>query len=139
MCENLSKIDKIFIREAIERATGRESSGDIYPFYKECPRVSMPEISIVQGMSISEWLEELLRSSSNIEIMARRSLGMIGKGDKDLRMREMTSEEGASLKTYTDITKAVMSLKHGLSVSTSCLAFSAFSKLFFWSFILFYY
>lgn len=131
MCESLSKIDSR-IREVIEKKLGHESSGDIFSIFSECSQVYISDISMPQPKnttnSIKEWLEGLLRSSGNIEILAERSLGAIGNGDKDLRMREMTSEEGASLKRYKEITESIMGLKTGLTVSykisTSCLFFS---------------
>ena len=153
MCENLSRID-IRVRKAIEQSVerigiGLKSSGEVYSFLTECPRVSIPEISLPQQKtiknSLSGWLEELLRSSRNIEILAERSLGVIGKGDEDLRIREMTSEEEASLKKYAGITATIMLLKRQLMVSykTSCLLNCIFRFLktlfFFWFLILFYY
>ena len=142
MCENLSKID-ISARRAIEMFSehvGQESSGEVHSFFPECPRVSMPDISMPQRKAITNsmngWLEELLSSSRNIEILAERSLG---KGDADLRIREMTSEEEASLKKYAGITDNLMFLRRHLTVSyktlSSSLTFSIFSKqifFFFW-------
>jgi hypothetical protein len=99
---------------------GREASGETHSFFiSENPRVSMANISMPQRKtttnSVNEWLEEFLRSSRNIETLAEHSLDVIGNGDKDLRMREMTSEEGASLKRYTEITGRIMSLKRSLT------------------------
>ena len=126
MSENLSRLDERN-RKNIETASRRNSLNEVFSFFLECPRVSIPDISIPNQKtitnSINEWLEELLRSSGNMEIMAERSLDVIGKGDEDLRMREMTFEEGASLKRYKDITKMVMRSKRHLTVSTSCLTF----------------
>ena len=66
---------------------------------------------------VNEWLEELLCSSRNIEILAESSLGVIGKGDEDLRMREMTPEEGESLKEYTRVTEGLLAFKRYMNVS----------------------
>ena len=138
MTENLSKIkiDSV-VKRAIEMFN-HESSGDVHPFFHECPRVSMPFISHRSAIrkSINEWLEDSLRSSRNIEILAEHSLGVIGEGDRDLRMREMTSEEGASLERYADMTRGIMNLKRNLNVSyiffISGLAFSVFSNILFY-------
>ena len=98
------------------------------------PEISMPQRKAITN-NLNEWLEELLCSSRNIEILAESSLDVIGKGDEDLRMREMTPEEGASLMEYARLTKGIMSFKRFLTVSyktfTSCLAFLIFSKQFF--------
>ena len=83
-------------------------------------RVSMPRISINKKTvknSISEWLEELLSSSKNIEILAKNSLGVIEKGDVDLRMREMTEEEKISMSHYATLTKKILHAKGILNVS----------------------
>ena len=97
----------------------QESSGDVHPYLDESPRVSMPFISHRSPIrdSINEWLEDLLRSSRNMEILAERSLGVIGDGDRDLRMREMTPEDRASLEKYAVITKDIMHTKKCLDVS----------------------
>jgi hypothetical protein len=147
MCENLSKIDER-IRKALEMYNefiGHKSSGEVHTFYPELSRVCMPDISMPDQKtikkSINRWLEELLCSSRNIEILAESSLGVIGKGDDDLRMREMTSEEGASLKKYTNRTQdVVMSLRRTLNVSYKTFTSFRFLKTtFFVFFILFYY
>jgi hypothetical protein len=105
---------------------GREASGETYSFFfSESPRVSVANISMpprkATTNSVNEWLEEFLRSSRNIETLAERSLDVIGNGDKDLRMREMTTEEGTSLKRYTEITEHIMSFKRCLTVSYKLL------------------
>ena len=80
------------------------------------PEISMPQRKAITN-NLNEWLEELLCSSRNIEILAESSLDVIGKGDEDLRMREMTPEEGASLMEYARLTKGIMSFKRFLTVS----------------------
>jgi hypothetical protein len=134
MCEDLSKID-INSRKLIDMITkfigNNESSGEVHTFFPEPPRVSMLSISTphpkVITKYLNEWLEELLSSSKNIEILAESSLGAITKGDEDLRMRELTSEEEASLEKYTDISVGVMELRRYLNVSLPVyLAFSVF-------------
>ena len=122
MCENLSRINKR-TRKSIEtfgEYIGHESSGEVNTFFPEYPRVSIPDKFMQRKAMtkyLNEWLEELLCSSRNIEILAERSLGVIGKGDEDLRMREMTSEERESLKSYTEITEGVISFKRYMNVS----------------------
>ena len=141
MTENLSKIkiDSV-VKRAIEMFN-HESSGDVHPFFHECPRVSMPFISHRSAIrkSINEWLEDSLRSSRNIEILAEHSLGVIGEGDRDLRMREMTSEEGASLERYADMTRGIMNLKRNLNVSLHIFHLWPCIFLFLKIFILFYF
>ena len=80
------------------------------------PEISMPQRKAITN-NLNEWLEELLCSSRNIEILAESSLDVIEKGDEDLRMREMTPEEGASLMEYARLTKGIMSFKRFLTVS----------------------
>lgn len=148
MSENLSKID-IRNRESVkvfdDFCAGHNSSGEVYSFLPPHPQVSISFISLphrkVITNNMNEWLEGLLSSSRNIEILAESSLDVIEKGDEDLRMREMTSEEGASLRKYTNFTERIMIFKRALNVSfqklfTSCLCIF---RLFFTFFILFYY
>ena len=128
---------------------GHESSGEAHSFLPKYSRVSTPEIfmpkqeSIVN--SIDKWMEELRSSPKHMKILAEMSSGVIGKGDDDLRMREMTPEEGEPLMMYAKNTAIIMMLKRIMTVScetfTSCLAFSYFSKPFFFFgfFTLFYY
>ena len=130
MSENLSKIDKK-TRQAIETRdkltfNDHDSSGEVYSGYPQCPRVSMPMISIPNQTiekSINEWLAELLCSSENINILAENSLGVLGKGDDDLRMREMTEEEKSSMETYVLLNSAILSAKNVLYVSLNFIFF----------------
>ena len=78
--------------------------------------ISMPQRKPITK-HINDWLEELLSSSKNIEILAEASLGVLGKGDEDLRMREMTSEEEESLKMYAESTRRIMGRRLFLNVS----------------------
>ena len=80
------------------------------------PDISMPQRQTITD-SINDWLEKLLSSSKNIEILAESSLGVIGNGDEDLRIREMAPLEEASLEKYTKITEGIMTLKRYLTVS----------------------
>lgn len=138
MCESLSKVDSV-TRSAFSmfnESVGHESSGEVHTIYSEDPRVSIPDSSMPLNISpaISEWLEELLCSSKNIEVLANSSLGVIGKGDEDLRMREMASE-GTSLEDYRKSTRLVMLRKNLLNVSCIflplALHFPIFSNNFF--------
>ena len=123
MSENLSKIDEIPRRviEMTSELIGHESSGEVNSFLPEWPRVSIRDISMPNRKTaeklVTEWLEDLLSSSANIEKLAESSLGVIGNGDEDLRIREMTSEEGASLKKYMEITQMIMHMKRFSTVS----------------------
>lgn len=120
MSENLDRFNKDFF-DSLSELIGLDFSDDseVCSFFSERPRVSMLEISTRKHVtdSINDWLEELLSSSRNIEILAESSLGVIGKGDEDLRMREMALGEGASLKKYTEITEAIIRRKTVLNVS----------------------
>ncbi|KAF8808730.1 hypothetical protein BYT27DRAFT_7337705 [Phlegmacium glaucopus] len=114
MCENLSKINETS-RKAIEmfsQFVGHESSDEIYTFPPINPRVSIPDISMSPQNnitnSIKEWLEDLLSSSRNIEILAESSLSSLAKGDEDLRIREMIAEERESMAKYTELTVPIM-------------------------------
>jgi len=49
-----------------------------------------------------------LGSSRNIEKLAESSLGVLEKGDEDLRIREMVAEERESMARYTDLTVPIM-------------------------------
>ena len=139
MFENISKVNKS-VKKFMEIWNEKGSSGDVYSFFTECSRVSMPSASLPNQSSITKWLEYLLCSSRNIELLAEHSRGVIENGDNDSRMRELTSEEGASLRKYAQLTKILMRLKWGLTVSyktfTSCFAFSVFSKPFFLGFFI---
>ena len=138
MCENLSKIDinarnlVAFIADLFGHEL--DSSGEVTSILSECPRISISDVSMPQRKAISiymsEWLEELLSSSKNIEILAESSLGVIEKGDEDLRMREMTSKERMSLKRYKQITKDIMFFRRNLTVSylLPCFFFFSFSQ-----------
>ena len=138
MSENLSKIDKK-TRQAIETRdkltfNDHDSSGEVYSGYPQCPRVSMPMISIPNQTiekSINEWLAELLCSSENINILAENSLGVLGKGDDDLRMREMTEEEKSSMETYVLLNSAILSAKNVLYVSLNFIFFHPISIFWF--------
>jgi len=114
MCENLSRLNETS-RKALEvfsEFVGHESSDEIYTFPPINPRVSIPDISMspqrIISNSIKEWLEELLGSSSNIEKLAESSLGVLAKGDEDLRIREMIAEERESMEKYTELTVPIM-------------------------------
>lgn len=138
MSENLSKIDKK-TRQAIETRdkltfNDHDSSGEVYSGYPQCPRVSMPMISIPNQTiekSINDWLAELLCSSENINILAENSLGVLGKGDDDLRMREMTEEEKSSMETYVLLNSAILSAKNVLYVSLNFIFFHPISIFWF--------
>ena len=101
----------------ISKFFGQDLSGEATSIFPE-PRVSISDNSMPQNVSdyVNEWLEELLRSSKNIEILADSSLGVLRKGDEDLRMREMASE-GTSLEKYKEYTRPIMGHKKILNVS----------------------
>jgi len=120
MCENISNINETS-KKAIDifsEFVGRESAEEVYTFSPVTPRVSIPDISIPPPgritNSIKEWLEELLSSSSNIETLAESSLGVMEKGDEDLRIRELTTEEIESMEKYTELTMSIMFFKRFL-------------------------
>lgn len=125
---------------------GHESSDEIYTFPPINPRVSIPDISMspqrIISNSIKEWLEELLGSSSNIEKLAESSLGVLAKGDEDLRIREMVAEEREFMEKYTELTVPIMFSKRFMKVSyepplPSSIVFSNKAKTFSF-FVLFY-
>lgn len=135
MWEDLSKVDKSAGDpfKKFSEFVGHESSGEvnsIFPQAPTVPRVSMPYVSMHQktAKSIKEWLENYLCSSKNIAKLAESSLGVLDKGDEDLRMREMIPEEVASLKRYGDVTEDVMTVKRYLNVSYE--TFTSFSCIF---------
>jgi len=76
------------------------------------PLISIPSHT-VDG-SIHMWLHDLLSSSKNIDILAENSLGVLGKGDDDLRIREMTEEERKSEEKYETIHGAIIFRKKKL-------------------------
>ena len=120
MCESISKLGEIQ-RETLRTIFnffGQDLSGEATTFLPEYPRVSISDKSMPQNVSdsVNEWLEELLCSSRNIEILAESSLGVLRKGDEDLRMREMASE-GTSLEKYKEYTRPIMGHKKILNVS----------------------
>ena len=78
--------------------------------------MSMPH-GKTTAKSTKKMFEDFLSSSKNIEILAENSLGRIRKGDEDLRIREMTSEEVASLETYARVTKRIINVKRIMDVS----------------------
>jgi len=124
MCENLSRINETS-KKAIEMFSefvGHESTDEIYTFPPVNPRVSIPDISMSPrgniSNSIKEWLEELLSSSSNIKTLAESSLGVLGKGDEDLRIREMIAEERESMEKYTELTVPIMFSKRFMKTLT---------------------
>lgn len=132
MCENISKINETS-RKAIDMFSefiGHESAEEVYTFSPVNPRVSIPDISIPPPgritNSIKEWLEELLSSSSNIETLAESSLGVMEKGDEDLRIRELTAEERGSMEKYTELTMSIMFFKRFLKVSCEAFLSSVF-------------
>jgi len=63
---------------------------------------------------ISEWLENPLRSYSNIEALA--SMGKL-ENDDDPRIREMTKETSAELDKIFSITEEIIMLKRIVEVS----------------------
>lgn len=143
MCENLSRLNETS-RKALEMFSefvGHESSDEIYTFPPIHPRVSIPDISMspqrIISNSIKEWLEELLGSSSNIEKLAESSLGILAKGDEDLRIREMIAEERESMEKYTELTVPIMFSKRFMKVSCEPLPSSSVLKTFSF-FVLFY-
>ena len=124
MCESLSKINetsRIAIETYIEYF-GNKLSGEVTSVLSEYTRVSISSISMQQNISdsVSKWLEDLLFSSRNIEMLAKSSSGVIGKGDEDLRIREMGSDV-ASFAKYKELTKFVMFQKSFLNVSCELL------------------
>jgi hypothetical protein len=139
MCENLSKINETS-RKAMDmfsEIVGHESPDEVYIFPPVNQRVDIPDISIppraVISNSIKEWLEELLSSSSNIEILAESSSDALEKGDEDLRIRGMIAEERESMKKYTELTVPIMFLKRFLKVSHENLFF--LTSFFFFSYL----
>jgi hypothetical protein len=123
--ESYSNIKIEFDNELLDRFLTLEGC-EVTALISEWPRVYMPLISFPKKTvknSINEWLEELLCSSKNIEILAENSLGVIGKGDDDLRIREMTKEERNSMKKYTTFFERIYIVKRTLQVSFYFLPF----------------
>lgn len=121
--ENFSKANKLAKThyENFEKANEslcHDFSGEVNSFVHQYSRVSIPYNSMRPNVSVSirKWLEELLCSSKNIEVLADSSLGVIGKGDEDLRMRDMALV-GASLEGYKQITTAAMAQRNLYNVS----------------------
>ena len=118
MFENVSKLDKATraTLKAMSKFHGKDEVNLLGPKY---PRVFIPSTSMDQDLSdpagVSKWLDELLCSSKNIEILAENSLGAIGKGDEDLRMRVMGSE---CLEMYKEATERIIGRKRFLNVSS---------------------
>ena len=90
---------------------GQEPSlaGEVNSLFPEYPRVSMSDVDMTYRKiiknPINEWLEDLLCSSGNIEVLAESSLEVMG--DEDLRIREMSPQEETSLNEYTDRKKSL--------------------------------
>ena len=122
--ENISKASKLVKThfEESHKLLGHDFSGEVNSFVPQYSRVSIPYDSMRPNVSISirKWLEGLLCSSNNIEILADSSLGVIGKGDEDLRMRDMALV-GTSLEEYKHITKNIMSGRNLYNVSYELL------------------
>jgi hypothetical protein len=135
MSENLFKINRKS-KEIIELINKYHNySSEVYSVTDrphECSRTSMPMISTPNRTvdeAIHRWLGDLLSSSKNIDILADNSLGVLGKGDDDLRIREMTEEERQSVDKYATIHGVIIFRKKKLHVSLLLFLFLFFHPI----------